>query len=100
MLTYVIRVGPSITAKFTFVNFFPASVNMPIPADAAAYVKSVTTNGKPNPTESRCFIDFYDVFKTGGVVVELTADRDLIEAEGCARLVPDLLSTWRWAGAK
>ena len=75
-------------------------MNTPIPAGAAAYVKSVTTDGKPNPTGSRCFIDFYDVFKTGGVVVELTADRDLIEAEGWARLVPDSLSTGRWARAK
>ena len=73
---------------------------MPIPAGAAAYVKSVTINGKPSTTGSWCFIDFYDVFKTGGAVVELTAYRDSIEAERCAGLVPDSLSTGGRAKAR
>lgn len=33
-------------------------------------------------------------------MVELTADRDSIEAEGCARPIPDSLSTWGWAKAR
>jgi len=61
----------------------------------------VTINGRPNPTGSRCFLDFYDVLKTGGeVVIELTADRDSIEAEGCAGPVPDSLSTGGWVKAR
>jgi hypothetical protein len=94
----VIHTGPSITTNFTFLNFSPEPVNTPIPAGAAAYVKSVTINGKPNPERSRCLFDFYDVFKSGGeVVIELTADRDSIETEGCAGPVPDSLSTGGWA---
>jgi len=99
--TYVIHTGPSITTNFTFLNFSPESVNTPIPAGAAAYVKSVTINGKPSAEGLRCFIDFYDVFKTGGeVVVELTADRDSVEAEGCGGPIPDSLSTGGWAKAR
>jgi len=64
--TCVIHTSPSITTNFTFINFSPELVNTPIPAGAAAYVRSVTINEKPNPEGSRCSFDFYDVFKTGG----------------------------------
>lgn len=45
--------------------------------------------------------DFQDVFKIGGeVVIELTADRDSIETEGCAGPIPDSFSTGGWAKAR
>ena len=78
--TYVMHTSPAITVNFTILNFFTESMNTPILAGVTAYVKNVTINGKPNLEGSRCFFDFYDVFKTDGeVVIELTADRGSVE---------------------
>ncbi|ESK84677.1 glycoside hydrolase family 92 protein [Moniliophthora roreri MCA 2997] len=73
------------------------SVQKSIPQGAAAYVKSVTINGKPS--FSRCHIDFYDVFRVGGdVVIEVTANK--AEANDCLGAIPDSLSTGGFAKAR
>ena len=53
-------------------------------------MKSVTINGKQ--TASRCHIDFYDIFKTGGnVTIEVTNDADSVD--DCDGSLPESLST-------
>ncbi|KAK7040792.1 hypothetical protein VNI00_009698 [Paramarasmius palmivorus] len=73
------------------------SVQKTIPEGAAAYVKGVTINGKPSL--SRCYFDFYDVFREGGnVEIEVTADKS--EANDCLGVLPESLSTGGFAKAR
>ncbi|KIK98477.1 glycoside hydrolase family 92 protein [Paxillus rubicundulus Ve08.2h10] len=81
----------------TVKNYDPKSVAYPIPKGVAAYVKSVTINGKP--AASRCYIDFYDTFRSGGEIeIEVTSDKD--EANSCGGPVPESLSTGGFAQAR
>lgn len=78
-------------------NFDPLSVQQTIPPGVAAYVKSVTINGQVSP--SRCHFDFYDVFRVGGeVVIEVTADKELVD--NCGASIPESLSTGGFAEAR
>jgi hypothetical protein len=81
-----LNVSTTVTTK----GFDPRSVKQTIPKNAAAYVSNVTINGVP--TASRCHIDFYDIFKTGGdVVIEVTADKSSVD--DCGGSLPESLST-------
>ncbi|KIJ68131.1 glycoside hydrolase family 92 protein [Hydnomerulius pinastri MD-312] len=81
----------------TVKNYDPKSVAYPIPKGVAAYVKSVSINGKP--AASRCYVDFYDTFRVGGEIeIELTADKN--EANSCGGPVPESLSTGGFAQAR
>ena len=81
----------------TVEGFDSRSVQATIPKNTAAYVKSVSINGKA--TESRCHIDFYDVFKTGGnLTIEVTADKSSVD--NCAGSLPDSLSTGGFSVAR
>lgn len=81
-----LNVSTTVTVK----GFDSRSVKQTIPKKAAAYVANVTINGEL--TESRCHIDFYDVFKTGGeVVISVTADKDSVD--DCGGSLPQSLST-------
>ncbi|KAL0956653.1 hypothetical protein HGRIS_002785 [Hohenbuehelia grisea] len=78
-------------------NFDARSVAEKIPRGAAAYVKSVTVNGKASA--STCHFDFYDVFRLGGeVVIEVTSDRTAVDQ--CVGSVPESLSTGGFASAR
>lgn len=79
----------------TVKNFDPKSVQNPIPAGVAAYVKNVTINGVPSA--SPCHFDFYDTFRLGGdIVIEVTADKN----NTCNGLIPESLSTGGFASAR
>ncbi|KAF9227212.1 glycoside hydrolase family 92 protein [Gyrodon lividus] len=81
----------------TVKNYDPHSVAYPIPEGAAAYVKSVTINGKP--AASRCYLDFYDSFRVGGEIeIEVTSDQN--EANSCGGPVPESVSTGGFAQAR
>ncbi|KIJ05814.1 glycoside hydrolase family 92 protein [Paxillus involutus ATCC 200175] len=81
----------------TVKNYDPKSVAYPIPKGVAAYVKSVTINGKF--AASRCYIDFYDTFRSGAEIeIEVTSDKD--EANSCGGPVPESLSTGGFAQAR
>ena len=85
-----LNVSTTVTTK----GFDPRSVQQKIPKNVAAYVANVTINGKP--AESRCHIDFYDIFKTGGdIVIEVTADKAL--ADDCGGLLQESISTGGFA---
>ena len=78
----------------TVKNFDQRSVQQKILKGVAAYVKSVTINGKPSV--SRCHFDFYDTFRLGGeIVIEVTADKDSVD--NCAGALPESLSTGGFA---
>jgi len=80
----------NVSTTVTTVNYDPKSVQNPIPAGVAAYVKSVTINGQPSI--SRCHFDFYDVFRVGGeVVIELTANKTAVN--DCGGTLPESIST-------
>ncbi|KAJ3538305.1 hypothetical protein NM688_g6540 [Phlebia brevispora] len=80
----------NVSTTVTVNGFDKRSVQQTIPKKVAAYVSNVTINGVP--TASRCHIDFYDVFKTGGdVVITVTADQD--SADDCEGALPQSLST-------
>lgn len=66
------------------------SLTYPIPKGSSAYVKEVKFNGQP--TSSRCFIDFHQVFAIGGDL-EIVLTADLESAKGCKGPLPDSLST-------
>ena len=84
----------NISTTVTVEGFDARSVKQTIPKNAAAYVKSITINGQP--AASRCHIDFYDVFKTGGnVTIEVTADKDSVD--DCSGSLPESLSTGGFA---
>ncbi|KAI0085083.1 glycoside hydrolase family 92 protein [Irpex rosettiformis] len=85
-----LNVSTTITTK----GFDLRSVKQTIPKNVAAYVANVTINGVPSA--SRCHVDFYDTFKTGGdVVIEVTADKD--SADSCNGLLPESISTGGFA---
>lgn len=85
-----LNVSTTVTVK----NFDPRSVQQTIPSGVAAYVKNITINGKASP--SRCYFDFYDVFRVGGeVVIEVTADKNSVD--DCGGFLPDSLSTGGFA---
>ena len=87
----------NVSTTVTVEGFDSRSVQATIPKNAAAYVKSVSINGKA--TESRCHIDFYDVFKTGGnLTIEVTADKSSVDS--CAGSLPDSLSTGGFSVAR
>jgi len=87
----------NISTTVTVVNFSPRSVRREIPFGVPAYVKSVTINGKPST--SRCYFDFYDVFRLGGdIVITLTADKTAVDS--CEGGVPESLSTGGFATAR
>ena len=81
----------------TVTNFDARSVQKKIPSGAAAYVKSVTINGKAAP--SRCHFDFYDTFRIGGeIIIEVTADKNSVDS--CAGELPESLSTGGFTTAR
>jgi len=85
-----LNVSTTVTVK----NFNAKSVQKVIPSGVAAYVQSVTVNGKE--AESRCHIDFYDTFRLGGdIVIELTDDKN--SANSCAGSLPESISTGGFA---
>ena len=78
----------------TVEGFDPMSVQQKIPRGAAAYVKSVTINGQP--AASRCHIDFFDVFRTGGnVTIEVTSNKASVD--DCGGSLPESISTGGFA---
>lgn len=88
-----LNVSTTVTTK----GFDARSVKKTIPKNVAAYVKSVTINGQP--ATSRCHIDFYDVFKTGGdVVIEVTSDKASVD--DCGGSLPESISTGGFATAR
>ena len=87
----------NISTTVTVEGFDSRSVQQTIPKKAAAYVKSVSINGQT--TASRCHIDFYDIFKTGGnVTIEVTSDKDSVD--DCAGSLPESISTGGFASAR
>jgi len=61
------------------------------------YVQNVTINGVPSG--SRCYFDFYDVFRLGGdVVITLTADK--AAADNCLGNLPHSVSTGGFASVR
>ncbi|THH00763.1 hypothetical protein EW026_g1813 [Hermanssonia centrifuga] len=87
----------NISTTVTTQGFDSRSVQQTIPKNVAAYVKSVKINGVATP--SRCHIDFYDVFKTGGdVVIEVTADKASVD--NCGGSLPESVSTGGFASAR
>lgn len=79
----------------TVTNYTAASVAYPIPDGVPAYVKSVTINGLP--AKSRCYIDFYDTFRVGGMIeIVVTGDKTY----DCGGSVPESLSTGGFASAR
>ncbi|KAH9484970.1 putative secreted glycosidase [Psilocybe cubensis] len=87
----------NVSTTVTTINFDPKSVQKTVPKNTAAYVKSVTINGKPS--DSRCHIDFYDTFRTGGdIVITLTSDKN--SANDCLGSVPDSISTGGFSKAR
>ncbi|KAI0771821.1 glycoside hydrolase family 92 protein [Irpex lacteus] len=81
-----LNVSTTVTTK----GFDPRSVQHTIPKNVAAYVANVTINGVP--AASRCHIDFYDIFKTGGdIVIEVTADKASVD--DCGGSLPESIST-------
>ncbi|KAF5355492.1 hypothetical protein D9758_006356 [Tetrapyrgos nigripes] len=81
----------------TVQGFDANSVKETIPRGAAAYVKSVSINGKV--TSGRCHFDFYDAFRLGGnISIEVTANKSSVNncGEG-AGAIPESLSTGGFA---
>ena len=79
----------NVSTTITTVNYDPRSVQATIPPGVPAYVESVTVNGKKS---TRCYLDFYDVFRVGGeVVITLTADKTA--ADSCQGSLPASVST-------
>lgn len=88
-----LNVSTTVTTK----GFDARSVKQTIPKGARAYVANVTVNGVP--LASRCHLDFYDVFKTGGdVVIEVTADKNAVD--NCGASLPESISTGGFAVAR
>ncbi|PFH46186.1 glycoside hydrolase family 92 protein [Amanita thiersii Skay4041] len=86
----------NVSTTVTTVNYDPKSVRKVIPPGTAAYVESVTVNGK---NSSRCHFDFYDVFRVGGdVVITLTADKERVDS--CEGSLPESISTGGFASAR
>ena len=84
----------NVSTTVTVQGFNSKSVQKTIPSGVAAYVKSVTVNGKQ--TESRCHFDLYDTFRLGGeIVIELTDDKN--SANSCAGSLPESISTGGFA---
>ncbi|KAI0771834.1 family 92 glycosyl hydrolase [Irpex lacteus] len=68
----------------------PALCSIQSPRMSRAYVANVTINGVP--AASRCNIDFYDIFKTGGdIVIDVTADKASVD--DCGGSLPESIST-------
>lgn len=86
----------NISTTVTTVNYDSKSVQATIPPGVPAYVENVTINGKYS---TRCYLDFYDVFRVGGeVVITLTADK--AAADSCQGSLPASLSTGGFASAR
>ncbi|KAI0072512.1 glycoside hydrolase family 92 protein [Panus rudis PR-1116 ss-1] len=87
----------NISTTVTAANFDARSVKKNIPEGVAAYVKSVTINGKPSA--SRCHFDFYDTFRVGGnITIELVPDGESVDS--CEGGLPESLSTGGWASTR
>ncbi|EKM54203.1 glycoside hydrolase family 92 protein [Phanerochaete carnosa HHB-10118-sp] len=81
-----LNVSTTVTTK----GFDARSVQQTIPKGAAAYVANVTINNQL--LASRCHLDFYDIFKTGGdIVIEVTADKNSVD--NCGASLPMSVST-------
>jgi putative alpha-1,2-mannosidase len=79
---------------FTVKNFDSATLIGAPPAGSRLYVKSITINGKANP--SLCWIDFDDVVGGGEVVIEVYGDATAAANAGCGsalNALPDSLET-------
>ncbi|EAU91164.2 glycosyl hydrolase [Coprinopsis cinerea okayama7 len=106
----------NVSTTVRVVNYDPKSVAEKIPPGAAAYVKDVSviandgsvrwsteTNGTatvtPNPSGSRCHLDFYDTFRLGGEIV-ITLTPDTHHVDSCGGTLPDSISTGGWSEAR
>lgn len=90
------------TVTVTAKNFDPSSLTQKIPSGARAYVKSVSINGKTQP--SRCKIEFDDLFPAAAakgksaqahtdIVFEMATKKEVSNCGPAATDLPSSMST-------